>query len=114
MIKPRKYGNVKVVWNDIKFDSKAELAYYQKLLLLERAGKITKLGRQVAYELAPSVKFKGDKRAKPAMKLIVDFVYVDERGETILDDVKGMVTAVFRVKQHLMKSVHGLEVRIVK
>ena len=48
-----KYGNVKVVVNGRKFDSKHEAKRYSELLLLQRAGKIRDLKCQVVFELIP-------------------------------------------------------------
>ena len=81
--------------------------------LLERLGRIHGLSRQVAFELAPSVKFAGDKRAKPALRFIADFVYT-EAGKQVVEDVKGIILPAFQIKRHLMLSVHGIDVRIVK
>ena len=42
-----KYHNIKTVINGERFDSKKEAARWQELLLLQRAGKISRLNRQV-------------------------------------------------------------------
>jgi len=44
-----KYRNRKTVVDGITFDSKREAARWQELKLLERAGEITELERQVEY-----------------------------------------------------------------
>ena len=50
-----KYGNVKTVTSDgIKHDSIKEANRWCELKLLERAGKITDLQRQVPFELIPA------------------------------------------------------------
>lgn len=108
-----KYRNVKTTFGGLTFDSKREAARWAELTMLERAGQISMLRRQVRYELAPSVKFAGKVRAQPPLRLIVDFEYL-ENGEKVIEDVKGMVTTAFTIKRHLMKSVHGLEVRVTK
>ena len=102
-----KYSNVKVKTDDGKFDSKKELARFRQLQMMEKAGAITGLKRQVPFELVPAVKLNG--KQKPAMKYVADFVY-DEMGKTVVEDSKGMITDVFRIKQHLMKHVHGIEI----
>lgn len=109
-----KYRNQKTRVGDLVFDSKREAARWGELRLLERAGRIVDLRMQVPFELAPAVKFAGEKRAKPAMKLIVDFAYRDEFGERVLEDVKGVVTTAFQIKRHLLKARYGLDVRIIK
>lgn len=105
----RKYGNKKVFVGSIKFDSQKEARHYTKLKLLEQAGKIQNLQLQVPFILAPRVKFEGDTRHKPAVRYVADFVYQQD-GKTVVSDVKGMVTPEYRIKKHLMKSVHNIDI----
>ena len=49
-------------------------------------------------------------RRRPAVKYKADFRYI-EKGETVVEDVKGMRTPVYNLKRHLMKAVHGIEIR---
>ena len=105
---PGKYGNKKVEVDGEKFDSKKEFARYQQLQMMERAGEITDLKRQVKFELAPAVIIKGKKR--PPLAYIADHVYV-QNGQKVVEDVKGMVTKEYRIKRHLMKSVHGIDIQ---
>jgi hypothetical protein len=85
------------------------------LIILERAGHIAGLTRQVPFVLAQSVKFAGAARAKPAMKYIADFVYTDtQTGKIVVEDVKGMVTPLFQAKRHWMLAVHGIDVKLTK
>lgn len=107
----RKYRNTKTVVDGLTFDSKREAARWSQLRLLERAGQISELQRQVSIELAPSVRFAGSKRAQPALRLIVDFSYMED-GELVLEDVKGVVTTAFTIKRHLLKAHKGLDVRV--
>lgn len=111
--KSRKYRNVRVTVGAETFDSKAEARRWQELCLLEKAGRITALIRQPAFELAPSVRFDGAKRATPALRYCADFLYYEGERQ-VIEDVKGMQTAVFKVKRHLMLSVHGIEIRLTK
>lgn len=53
--KKSKYGSRKVTVDGITFDSVREYNRYKELKLLERAGKITNLKRQVKYLLIPSL-----------------------------------------------------------
>ena len=102
-----KYHNIKVIVDGIKFDSRAEALRYQVLKKLENSGVISDLQLQVAFVLAPSVIIKG--RKKPALKYKADFVY-NHKGQKIVEDVKGVLTAVYKIKRHLMKSVHGIDI----
>ena len=108
-----KYGNKKTQMHGLMFDSKAEAARYAQLIILERTGKIKGLERQVAYKLAPSVKFEGATRKTPALRYVADFAYW-EGDKRIIEDVKGVQTPLFKAKRHLMKTVLGLEVRLTK
>lgn len=109
-----KYGNKKSVAADgTKFDSRAEHRRWVHLCHLQAAGLISDLRRQVVYELVKSVKFHGASRAKPAIRYVADFVYM-EKGAEVIEDVKGVLTTEFKLKRHLMKAVLGLEVRLTK
>lgn len=82
-----KYKAHKVVVNGIKFDSKKEAKRYKDLLLLEQAGIIKDLQRQVKYVLIPAQyapdiigKRGGHKRGKLLERecsYVADFVYTD-------------------------------------
>lgn len=113
-----KYRNKPVVVDGVRIDSKREARRWGELQMLERAGDIRELERQVPIELAPPVRFEGEKREKPALRIVVDFRYVDCRlNRRIVEDVKSTPTAkkeAFRIKRHLLKSVHGIDVRIVR
>ena len=115
-----KYGNTRVNVNGMKFDSKREYRRFVELSEMLEAGLIGDLQHQVAFELAPAVVLDG--RKKPALRYIADFVYV-EAGELVVEDVKsihgksGSTTAnlsPYRIKKHLMKTVHGIDIREVK
>ncbi len=109
-----KYGAIKTVSDGIKFDSKREATRYRTLMLLAKAGHITGLTMQVPFELAPAVKFSDEKRTKPALRFVADFVYSDVlTGTIVVEDSKGMQTPLFRAKRHLMKTVLGIEVKVV-
>jgi len=106
-----KFGAVKTVVDGITFDSKAEARYYGQLRLLERAGEISNLRLQVPFVLAPAVVLGGRKR--PALRYLADFTYETSAG-TVVADVKGAITDSYRIKRHLMKAVHGIEVQEVR
>lgn len=94
------------------FDSLRELRRYQELKVLETAGEISGLRCQVAFELAPGVVING--RRSPPLRYLADFVY-RERGASMdtIEDVKGMVTRVYRMKRHLMASL-GFVIREIR
>lgn len=107
--KASKYGNAKAELNGQKFDSRAELARYQVLVLLQRAGRIADLTRQVAFVLAPAATVGG--KPKRRLEYRADFQYRDlATGAVVVEDVKGMLTAEYKIKRHLMKTVHGIDI----
>lgn len=106
-----KYHNKKVCYNGIAFDSKKEARRYSELLLLERAGVITNLQRQVPFVLIPSQKVNG-KVVERECKYIADFVYT-ENGKKVVEDTKGMKTDKYIIKRKLMLYIHGIQIKEV-
>lgn len=101
-----KYGARKVTAPDGQvFDSVKEYHRWCDLRLLERAGRISDLKRQVSYELIP--KQDGER----ACTYAADFVYKDADGKTVVEDTKGYRTEVFRLKKKLMLWVHGIKIK---
>ena len=101
-----KYRAKPTVIDGIRFASRKEAQRYTELRLLERAGQISELRLQVPYELIPK---HGRERA---IKYIADFVY-NEGGKTIVEDVKGYRTDVYKLKRRLMYERYGIEIREV-
>ena len=113
--KPSKYRNRKTVLDGITFDSEREAARYQELKALAARGVIEDFRHQAPFVLAPGVRFSGEKRAKPDLRYVADFAYKLD-GRLVVEDVKSKVTAgaaAYRIKRHLMLSVHGIEVKEV-
>ena len=101
-----KYGAKKVKAPDGQvFDSTKEFQRYGVLRLLERAGKISNLRRQVSFELIP--KQEGER----ACTYIADFCYTDEKGDLIVEDSKGFRTDAYKIKRKLMLWVHGIRIK---
>ena len=119
-----KYGSKKVEVNGIVFDSKKEAKRYQELLLLEKAGAIQNLQRQVKYVLIPAQRewtneiytkgrkkgcFKKGKLIERECSYIADFVYI-ENGKIVCEDTKGFRTKDYIIKRKLMLKVHGIRI----
>lgn len=108
-----KYNNKKVTIGKLSFDSKKEHQRYQQLTALEQQGLISQLETQKRFELIPSVKYKHAKRAKPAIRYYADFVYVDTKGELVVEDVKSPATRknpAYVIKKHLMMALKNIEI----
>ena len=103
-----KFRNVPTTVGAESYRSKREAARHQELLLLQRAGEIAGLTREVPFVLAPATKI-GSERAIPPLRYLADFVYC-AFGKIVVEDCKGFRTPVYRIKRHLMKTVHDVEV----
>ena len=93
-----KYNNKKTVVNGIKFDSKKEASRYAELELLNRSGLIFSLELQPRFEIVPTHKWNGKTQRKKSY--VADFRYIKD-GVEIVEDVKGMRTAVYILKRSL-------------
>lgn len=107
-----KYRNKKVTRNGIEFDSQKEAQRYAVLKLLERAGKITDIQRQVKFDLLPSQKDKSGKVIERACSYVADFTYY-ENGVYIVEDTKGYRTPEYKLKRKMMLYFHGIRIKEV-
>ena len=105
-----KYGNRRTEVDGIVFDSQAEARRWRELRLLERAGRISGLRRQVPYVFC--VHTTGTEpdcgEDKRQMRYVADFVYFED-GREVVEDVKGYRTAEY--KRRLMRNVYGVDIR---
>ena len=100
-----KYGARKLKAPDGQvFDSVKEFHRWGVLRLLERAGRISDLKRQVSFELVPK------QQGERACSYIADFTYY-EHGNLVVEDCKGYKTEVYRLKKKLMLWVHGIRIK---
>jgi hypothetical protein len=108
MTMENKYHNVKTKTADgIIHDSRKEARRWCELKLLEKAGKITDLQRQVPFELIP--KQDGER----ACSYVADFVYTDVKtGQRVAEDTKSDPTKTkdYVIKRKLMLWVHGIRI----
>lgn len=124
-MKKAKYLNRKITINGETFDSKKEYKRFCELSLLQRAGTITDLERQVKFVLIPAQYEtferygKNGKRLKDGQKCIekecsyyADFVY-QENGKTIVEDTKSEITKTkdYKIKRKLMLYIHGIRIK---
>ena len=120
MIGRNKYHNRKHSAGGEVFDSKKEYQRWQELKLLEKAGEITELRRQVPFELLPNQR-EPDKIGprggrKPGRIIerkalyIADFVYKDRTGREVVEDCKGMRTKDYILKRKLLLFRFGIRI----
>ncbi|EAD3234532.1 DUF1064 domain-containing protein [Listeria monocytogenes] len=107
-----KYNAKKVVIDDIKFDSKAEAAYYQQLKLLKMSGEVVSFDLQPEFILQDSFVKNGKKYH--AIKYRADFLVRYKDGHEELIDIKGMLTKEFRIKQKLFELRYMQSIKCLK
>ena len=105
-----KYNSQKMDVDGIEFDSKKEARRWCELRLLEKAGAIKDLKRQVKFVLIPTQKTAGKTVRECAY--VADFVY-NENGKTVVEDTKGFKTKDYLIKRKLMLWVHGISIKEV-
>ena len=87
-----------------KFDSVKEYHRWGCLRLLERAGKIKDLKRQVSFELIPK------QNGERACNYIADFTYYED-GKLVVEDCKGFKTDVYKIKKKMMLWEYGIQIK---
>lgn len=117
-----KYHSKKVIVNGNTYDSRKEYRRFCELSLLQRAGAITELKRQVEFELIPAQRepdtvgvrggIRKGKVIEYAVKYVADFVYY-ENGKKVVEDTKGFKTKDYIIKRKLMLWVYGIRIKEV-
>lgn len=119
-----KYGNSKVEYQGIKFDSKREMQRYIILKDAENKGVISDLRMQVKFELIPAVKETyiqhlktKDKECTRTLQLPItytcDFAYIKDN-ELVIEDVKiskSMLPKEYVLKKKMMFALKGIKIR---
>lgn len=115
-----KYHNKKVMVDDESFDSKKEYRRWIELKILEDAGVIRNLQRQVKYVLIPAqrepetISQRGRKIPGKVIEREVsyyaDFVY-EMGGEIVVEDTKGIRTDAYIIKRKLLLERYGIRIR---
>ena len=93
----------------VLFDSQREAHRWDELALLQRAGKISDLERQVRYRLVPAQYDHAGKLIEKPCDYIADFVYRQD-GSVVVEDAKGRRTDAYVIKRKLMLQVWGIKV----
>ena len=106
--------NAKIVRTaDGVFDSKREYERWRELKLLEIAGVVSELRRQVPYELIAAQYETSGKRKKCVERACVykaDFVYLQD-GKEVVEDCKGYRTKEYVLKRKLMLEKYGVRIK---
>ena len=106
----RKYRNKPITRDGIRFDSQKEAERWAVLRMIESAGLITDLRRQVRIPLLGKngpVRFQPSNRAAV---YVADFAYFDvPKGVEVIEDTKGYQTQEFKLKRAVL-AAQGVEI----
>ena len=100
-----KYGNVRETEDGYTFDSQAEAKHYRELKYRLLAGEISDLQVHPRFPIRVN--------GTVICTYVADFAYF-EGGMRVVEDVKGVRTAVFVLKAKLLRATWGIEIREVK
>lgn len=117
-----KYQNKKITVGGEEFDSIREYERFCELKMLQRAGYISDLHRQVKFTLIPAQRepdiigkrggIKKGALLENECSYFADFVYI-ENGERVVEDAKGCKTKEYIIKRKLMLYIHKIKIKEV-
>lgn len=109
-----KYHNRELSTPDGKFDSVHEFTRWQELKLLQRAGEIYDLQRQVPFVLIPKqVDDVTGKVIEREARYVADFTYRDKKtNKLVVEDTKSKATKTkdYILKRKLLLYRHGIRI----
>ncbi len=97
-----KFNAIACNTDNIRFASKAEAAYYNRLKMLKEKGEVIFFLRQVPFDLPGGIKY------------FVDFQVFYSDGSISFVDVKGMSTPIFLLKKKQVEILYPVEIEIIK
>ena len=98
-----KYGAKRCEEDSIKFPSRLERNYYQKLKLAKKSGELLEFLRQPLFDLPGGVSYRAD------------FIEFWRDGTVRVTDCKGMLTKDFISKKKMVEALYPhIEIEIVK
>lgn len=101
--KRHKYGARKVEVNGEVLDSTLEARHYARLLMLQKAGEVVEIRRQVPFIIEAIPK-------ELSLKYVADFVVTFKDGHTEVQDCKGFETREYKRKKRLLKKLLNIEI----
>lgn len=101
-----KYSNVKTEYNGRLFDSKREAGHAALLDQLRRATNPSERVTSIKYQERMPIVVNGKKCAA----YIADFVVTFKDGHEEIHEVKGMKTAVYRLKKKLVEALYDRKI----
>ncbi len=98
-----KYHAKRVHLDGRTFDSKREATRWSQLCLLQLAGKVRNLEPQVEYPVVVN--------GVSVCSYFADFRYFDcEKRKWVVEDAKGVRTAVYKLKKRLVEALYGIKI----
>ena len=94
--KKSKYNAEKRTVDGIRFASKKEAAYYQKLMMLKKNGDLRFFLRQVPFHLPGNIRY------------VIDFVEFWKDGRVRFVDVKGLKTKEFIRNKKMVEALYPI------
>lgn len=104
--KPSKYGNRKTEYNGRTFDSALEARRAEELDLMRKATDKRERVMDVQYQVRYPIVVNEQK----ICAYVADFVVTYADGHVEVQDAKGVLTDVYKLKKKLMLAVHGIEI----
>lgn len=99
--KKSKFGNRKKMLDGLTFDSTREARRYQDLALMQKAGQIIDLRRQVPYPIRIN--------GIHVCDWLADFVY-RQQNRIIVEDCKGHKTDIYKLKKKMVEAEYGFRI----
>ena len=105
-VRRSKYGAVRTVYNGVTYASRSEANYARYLDLQKKAGAIKKWEGQVKWPLIVD--------GQKLCTMIPDFLVYFPDGKTALVEVKGVSSAVYKLKVKLFRILHpNVDYRVI-
>ena len=95
-----KYNAKKITIDGHDFPSKREAERYCELKLFLKAGLIRNLELQPRFLLQDEFFDKNGVKHKK-IEYVADFLYIDKQGRNVVEDVKGVLTDVYKIKKKI-------------
>lgn len=99
--KQHKFNAIRCESDGIKFPSKLEKEYYERLVNAQKSGAILYFLTQVPFRLPGKIKY------------IVDFMVIHQNNSVQFIDVKGKMTPMSLLKIKQVESLYPIDIKIV-
>jgi hypothetical protein len=98
-----KYNAKRTKVDGISFPSAGQARRYTELKLLAKLDKISNLELEPRYPL--------EVNGMRICTYVADFRYL-ENGTEVIEDFKGVITPLFKLKAKLLKAIYGIDIRL--